>query len=327
MTSCFAALIIWLVLNVAMPAPRGRKNPFRRDALRRRNGRKVFGPGRNLAVPRNIKVIPAQMMTSFKYNVFYDASQGFPLSPNSVYFQFIGNSAYAPDLNTVTEFFPTGVPQFAALYQQYQVAETSIRVQLSAIGPIASTVARFCIFAHPYTTALPGGATQTEDFQGQPMCSRIVNFGPVSGASLSTPLRVTRRTTQILGRPASQCHAAPDLSGRLLGSSPTTQWFFTVVVANSTGVLAVDQLKLQITLDMRVRLFQPSLFQPQSFEPVVISHNIKDLQPCDFRCPPSSIVEIFDDEMKDEQDVATSAAAAVAEHPAKIPTCSCDGMD
>jgi len=268
---------------LTMPAVRNGRNgqrgkPFRREALRRRNGRKVFGGPVNLG---QVKVIPQKMLTHFNYNVLYDVASGAVLAPNSYTFRFLANSVYAPDLNTAFENFPTGVPQFAALYQQYQVVRVSARFQLTASGTLPDTTARFVAFAHPYTGALPTGAAFPEDFQGQPMASRIINFGPVSGHSVSAPLFVNRRTTSVLSRPANQCDCAVDLSGRLLASNPTTQWFITVVVAVSAPVLPAGAVTLQTSLNFQVRLFQPSLLQISRFAPVFTTND----KPDDISCP------------------------------------------
>jgi hypothetical protein len=226
--------------------------------------------------------IPLSQTVKFVYEVTYKASGGQPLSSNTTFFQFCGNSLFNPDLNSTFETYPIGVPQYSNLYARYMVLGCKMDVVAQAAGT-DSTGSKFIIYPHAYTTQLPALAADVDLFAGQPLASTPVVVGPSAGQSI-VKLTSSKTTQTMLQRPRSQILRAQDTSGYLIlgGSySPNSQWFFTLVCSSmATGALPEAYLRIRLT-------FVAELYQVRSmavsFHDTRLAHVSDDPEPefCD----------------------------------------------
>jgi hypothetical protein len=200
-------------------------------------------------------VAPNQFRTRVAYAVKYVAAAAGTLSPNSGYFQFTGNSVYNPDLQVITERYPIGIAQWSHLYQRYYVAGSSLRVTAQAIAGIGSSEAYWIIAAHPYTNAIPAGALEASDFEGQPYCSKLQTVGPISHV---TEMTKRFRSSTLFSRPESQIHNSEPTSGFLNSSTyqPIDQWFWTVVFTQANVSAGFPALSFTFTIEYDIVLFQ-----------------------------------------------------------------------
>jgi len=168
---------------------------------------------------------------------------------------------YNPNLYLLFEAFPTGHFQWANLYNRYQVLSSQMTIKVSSTDAILISDFRAVIFAHPYTSQLPTGASSVDDFVGQPFCTKTVQCGPVSGVSQAILRGPRVRASEILAIPQSTVRNQHDLSGYCTDPvfQPNSQWFYTVVVSNNASVTNQSVFNVSVHIDYEVSYYQPKL--------------------------------------------------------------------
>lgn len=226
-----------------------------RSMRRPRNGRRR--PRLTNALTSTRHVIPPFFRTKVAYSIRYRETDGTPLGANTVFYQFLGNSVFNPDLNTTFERYPIGIPQWSQMYQRYYVQSSKIDVRVQPQQGLTLGESMFVIYPHAYTSVLPGGALHADDFVGQPFASRVYTAGPVSAIGRGS---MARTSALMFSRPESQVRCSEDTSGFLVSSSyqPNNQWYWTVVFSGQKDDATLMAQAITFTIEYNVILFQPN---------------------------------------------------------------------